>query len=87
MITWKILGEECACRQGFNFRNGQHRETYTSTVHIELSNGVRRSGRGYAWSWGPSQEAADAAERRAYGNLYHEVIPQLREQYGKLRRE
>ena len=87
MITWKIVGIERTQSQDFHFRNGRHKEIYTCWIHIELSNGYKRSGHGTAWSWGPSFEAEEAAERRARGHLYHAVIPELREQFGKLRRE
>lgn len=86
MITWEVVGEETIRSQGFNFRGSYHKEIYTHWIHIELSNGVKASSHASAWSWGPSWDAQETAERRAWGRLYHEVIPGLRTQYGKLRR-
>lgn len=86
MITWEVVGVESVSRQDFHFRGSYHKEIYSCYVHIELSNGVKAHGHGSAWSWGPSSDAEETAVRRAYGHLYHEAIPRLKTQYGKLRR-
>ena len=87
MITWTHLATEETCDPDFRFRGPNNRQNYTCEVHIELSNGVRDVGIGHAWSWGFSAEAEAAARRRAWANLYKEVLPRLSKCYGRLRQE